>query len=162
MGIDIVSLCVFCCLLCGGAREIPRLHAPAHPDLLRGFAVNQTYSAGPAPDFPDPLRDLLWTRFFITFLLRPRHNPSPLNPFRKTTSRAPFFSFTSVPTACPASNASTCNIFKTRFRAKPPLIAPLAPNGSAQLLQARFGASAPLAQMRNEPTIRVHPRFHPS
>src|SRR5688572_24678858 len=91
MGIDIVSLCVFCCLLCGGAREIPRLHAPAHPDLLRGFAVNQTYSAGPAPDFPDPLRDLLWTRFFITFLLRPRHNPSPLNPFRKTGSRSLFF-----------------------------------------------------------------------
>src|SRR5687768_10037064 len=110
MGIDIVVLCVFC-VLCGGARELPRLHAPAHPDLLRAFVVNETQSAGPSNDLSGPLRDPLWTRFFITFLPHPRRKPSPLKAFRKTTSRSPFLfrgaPITAAPTACPASNAST-------------------------------------------------------
>src|SRR5687767_8837490 len=90
MGIDISVLCVLC-VLCGGAMEIPRLGAPAHPDLLRVFAVNVLDTAGAKPGpFRTP-RDPLWTRFFITFLPRPRHNPSPLNPFRKTSSRVLFF-----------------------------------------------------------------------
>src|SRR5688572_12522456 len=49
MGIDISILCVLC-LLRGGAMEIPRIDAPARPDPLRAFALNQTQSAGPTPD----------------------------------------------------------------------------------------------------------------
>src|SRR5687767_9180324 len=90
MGIDILVLRVLC-LLCGGATEIPRINAPTHPDLLRGFAVNQTQSPGPNRTSSGPGWDAVWTGFFITFLPRPRHNPSPLNPFRKTPSRALFF-----------------------------------------------------------------------
>src|SRR5687768_13955049 len=90
MGIDISVLCVLR-MLRGGAIEIPRLDAPAHPDLLRGFAVHQTKSSGPANDLSGPGWDAVWTGFFITFLPRRRHNPSPLNPFRKTPSRVLFF-----------------------------------------------------------------------
>src|SRR5687768_3338187 len=96
MGIDIVSLCV----LRAGAIEIPRIDASAHHDLLRVFVVIQTQSPGPATTTSRPLLDRVWTGFFVTFLPHPRHNPSPLNPFRKTPSRAKIFSSptASVPT----------------------------------------------------------------
>src|SRR5688500_7042210 len=101
MGIDILVLYVLC-LLCAGATEIPRIDAPAHPDLLRVFVVIQTQPNGPTGTSFGPGWDAVWTGFFITFLPRPRHNPSPLNPFRKTASRANFFSFARAPiTATP-------------------------------------------------------------
>src|SRR5687767_6552151 len=46
MGIDISVLRVLC-VLRGGAREIPRLNALAHPDLLRGSAVIRPFVATP-------------------------------------------------------------------------------------------------------------------
>src|SRR5687768_17161359 len=99
MGIDISVLCVLC-VLRGGATEIPRLHAPAHPDLLRVFVVIQTQPNGPTGTSFGPGWDGVWTGFFTIFLLQPRHNPCPLNRFRKTPSRVKIFSSptASVPT----------------------------------------------------------------
>src|SRR5687768_13297083 len=96
MGIDVSILRVLC-LLCAGATEIPRLNAPARPNLLRGFAVNQTKSSGPTRNSSGREKDGVWTGFFVSILPHPHHNPSPLNPFRKTTSRARFFLFRGAP-----------------------------------------------------------------
>src|SRR5688500_6849663 len=69
---DRFNLCVLCVL--GGAIEIPRIHAPAHPDLLRAFAVNQTQSSGPTRNASGPEKDPVWTRFFVVSLLGVRCN----------------------------------------------------------------------------------------
>src|SRR5688500_3920350 len=62
-----LSLCVLC-VLCGGAVEIPRIHAPAHPDLLRAFAVYQTHRTGPTNDLSGPPPDPVGTGFGRGFL----------------------------------------------------------------------------------------------
>ena len=43
---------------------------------------------GPLGTHPGPKMDVVWTGFFITFLPHTQRNPSPINPFSKTTSRA--------------------------------------------------------------------------
>ena len=43
---------------------------------------------GPFPTRKGPGKDPVWTGFFVTFLPRSLRNPSAVNPFRTTTSRA--------------------------------------------------------------------------
>ena len=89
---DRLSLGVLC-VLCGGAIEIPRLHAPAYPNLLRVFALNQTQSKGPSGTSFGPGLDGVWTEFFITFLPPNRYNPIPTHHFRPARLSQRFFSF---------------------------------------------------------------------
>jgi hypothetical protein len=163
------------CALWRSNRDPARSHANAlqfHVFTFHVFPLRRRTHR----DRSGPLRDPLWTRFFITFLPRHRHNPSPFSPFRKSPSRVLFFlsraPIISAPTSSPASNASICNTIKKRFRAKPPVSPPLTPISSAQLLHARFpsacrsdaqrthhlrpaaficGSNCPAADLQNEP-----------
>src|SRR5687768_5391056 len=51
-----------------------------------------TPSAEPTGTSSGPTLDAVWTGFFINIPPHPLHNPSPRNPFRKTTSPAHFSS----------------------------------------------------------------------
>src|SRR5688572_29064385 len=90
MGIDILVLRVLC-LLCGGATEIPRLDAPARPNLLRGFAVNQTQSPGPNRTSSGPGWDAVWTGFFYHLPAPPSPQPQSPQPFPQNPVPRAFF-----------------------------------------------------------------------
>src|SRR5687767_9881740 len=88
---DRLSLCVRG-VLHRGATEIPRIDAPAHPDLLRAFAVNFLNTARPAGTSPA----LFGTPFgpgFLSPSCPPRGaTPIPANASAKPRPARIFFS----------------------------------------------------------------------